>query len=357
MKVVSAQLRKQAEDRKRIEAQNKILQSRIQSKGTKGRGELIGSIYKTQKAEGKISSSSANTSTGVGRGRGAKETGPSLDEVVQSWTRLKKEVSEIEDENLLLKATLSKLKLQTKRHALTTARLKKDSKPSAASDSKNDSVIRSEQAVKEVVEDGQFTDIDDSELREVAIENYNLQQLRRGLIERARVASAACSDHVASAANAQDAETLLRNRIALATPYIVPLPEGEISADQRDLQAFMGKLRNVQLDFLCAEAAKEHGFHFGPLEDAILEDRELLKALTKKLEELQSETEVHKSDCEATKEKLDRLIDDRSVCKIRDKIADLRLVLFKLRTKKCTADIESSVNSADREILRFNMKS
>lgn len=357
VKVVSAQLRKQAEDRKRIEAQNKILQSRIQSKGTKGRGELIGSIYKTQKAEGKVSSSSANTSGGVGRGRGSKQLGPSLDEVVQSWTRLKKEVSEIEDENLLLKATLSKLKLQTKRHEITTARLKKDSKPSAASDSKNDSIIKSEQAVKDLVEDGQFTDIDDSELREVAIENFNLQQLRRGLIERARAASAACSDHVVTAANAQDAEMLLRTRIALAAPCILPPPQCEVTTDQRDLKALIGKLRNVQLDFLCAEAAKEHGFHFGPLEDAILEDRELLKVLTKKVDELQSETEVYKSDCEVTKEKLNRLIDDRSVCKIRDKIADLRQALFKLRTKKCTADLESSVNNADKEILRFNMKS
>lgn len=362
VKLVSAQLRKQAEDKKRIDAQNKLMQGRLQSKGTKDRGDVTGSIYKVEKAEGKVPSSSAHSVRTSTRGKSEKDSGPNLDEVVGTWTKLKKEVSEIEDENQLLKATLSKLRLQSKRHTLATDKLRKQSKPSTVNDVKNDiSVSRNESLTKEqksisierlheVIEDGQFADVDDCELREVAIENFNLQQIRRSLLDRARVASTTCGDHAANAASAQDAEVLLRHRIAVAAPHIIPhVDVSDVTENQKDLLSLMDKLRSVKLDFMCAETAKEHGFHFGPLEDAIMEDRELLKMLRKRLDDMQREANTCQHDCEASKDKLTKLMEDRSVYKIRDSIANLRLILFNFRTKKCPVTVENDSDNSDHE--------
>ena len=358
VKMVSAQLRKQANDKRRIDAENKMFQSRLQAKGTRGRGDVIGNIYKTQPAEAK----QANTS--VSR-KCAKDTDTSLESVLDSWTKLKKEVAEIEDENLLLKATLSKLKTHTKRHELTTDRLKKQAKPTASESKCDVSVSRDESAMRgfDRDEEEDSSDIVDNELREIALEHSNLQQLRRGLVERAKVANMTCDDHVAVASTAQDAEAVLRSRIGLVAPFAVSPqgmqggPQRETSSEQINLQSMLERLRNVQLDFLCAEAAQEHGFHFGALMDAIEEDRELLILLRKKNETFEAETEKCRRDRDDAKDRLNKLIEEKTVYKIRDNINDLRLDLFKLRKKKCLEALEAGSDYLEREIIRSNLKS
>ena len=343
VKVVSAQQRKQADDKRKIDAQNKAMQSRLQAKGTRGRGDTVSNIYAAQKAEPKPMSSSSSR-------RGAKESEVTLEAVLEAWTKMKKEVSEVEDENNLLKATLSKLKTQTKRHELTTDRLKKQARPTLAfephTDSKNTPIEEDE---------ADFSDIADNELREIAMEHSNLQQLRRGLLERIRVASVVSDNHVSTASTAQDAESVLRNRILLVAPFVGSNCTSDITAEQRDLQYVLNRLRNVQLDFLCAEAAREHGFHFGPLLDAVDEDKELLNLLRKKHDDLQIETENCRRERDEAKYKLEKVIDEKAVYKIRDNITELRDTLFKLRKKNSLDALGTGSNSIEREISRMNL--
>lgn len=371
VKMVSAQQRKQVEERKRIEAQNKLLHSRLQSKGPKCRGEVVGSIYKNPNLTADTKSPSCNS---VGRARKPteKDSTPSLSDVMESWTLLKKDVSEIEDKNILLKATLSKLKLQTKRQSLASDKIKKESKLSAVNGNGNISCIRSEsvqegrisnhdEAVKkkknedEVIDDGEYNDIEDIELREIAMENFVLQQLRRDLIGRAKTAIATRNEHISTVVQAEDSAKLLRARIALAVPSIVPLPEGQNTIEHRNLRCSVNDLRNSNLAVLCAEAVLEHGFHVGPLNDAIQEDKCLIKFLKHKLEEVQEETTVCKNDNQDSKEKLNKLIEENHVWKTRETISTLTNVLSNLRTKKCLDDVRHGATNTEREIARFNI--
>jgi hypothetical protein len=373
VKVVSAQQRKQVEERRRIEAQNKLLHSRLQSKGTKCRSEAVGSIYKTSNLNASVKSPSSNSSIGRGQKSFEKNPAPTLNDVMATWTLLKKDVSEIEDKNLLLKATLSKLKLQTKRQTLATDRIKKESKVSTVNDNANisclarpDSVLggrrytHDDAAIKkngtevQIDDDGEFADIDDVELREVAMENFVLQQLRRDLINRAKTAIATRNEHISTVIEAEDSAGLLRARVALAVPSIVPLPEGQDTLEHRNLRCLVNDLHNSKLAFLCAEAVLEHGFHIGPLLDAIHEDRCLLKLLKRKLEEVQQEAEVCKSNNQYCEEKLSKLIEEKGVFKIRENIASLRIILSNLRTKKCLDNIRNGTTSTEREIAQFH---
>jgi hypothetical protein len=374
VKMVSAQQRKQVEERRRIEAQNKLLHSRLQSKGTKCRGEAVGSIYKNPNLRACVKSPSSNSSIGRGQKHSEKNPAPTLSDVMETWTLIKKDVSEIEDKNLLLKATLSKLKLQTKRHTLASDRMKKESKFSTVNDNANiscldrpdsalggrrythdDGAIKKNGIGVQIDDDGEFADIDDIELREVAMENFVLQQLRRDLINRAKTAIAARDEHITTVIEAEDSAGLLRARVALAVPSIIPLPEGQDTSEHRNLRCLVNDLNNSKLAFLCAEAVLEHGFHIGPLLDAIQEDRCLLKLLKKKLEEVQEETEVCKSNNQYCKEKLSKLIEEKGVFKIRENISSLRIILSNLRTKKCLDNIRNGTTSTEREIAQFNL--
>ena len=375
VKVVSAQQRKQVEERRRIEAQNKLLHSRLQSKGTKCRGEAVGSIYKNPNLKASVKSPSSNSSIGRGQKSFEKNPAPTLSDVMATWTLIKKDVSEIEDKNLLLKATLSKLKLQTKRQTLASDRMKRESKFSTTNDNANISCLarpdsapggrrytHDDAAMKkngigvQIDDDGEFADMDDIELREIAMENFVLQQLRRDLINRAKTAIATRDEHMTTVLEAEDSAGLLRARVALAVPSIVPLPEGQDSVEHRNLRCLVNDLHNSKLALLCAEAVLEHGFHIGPLLDAIHEDRCLLKVLKKKLEEVQQEAEVCKSNNQYCKEKLGKLIEERGVVKIRENIASLRIILSNLRTEKCFDNNRNGTTSTEREIAQFNFK-
>ena len=359
IKMVSARLRKQVDDKRRIDAQNKLMQSKLQAKGTRGRGDTVTNIYcgPTSNAEAKQRSSSASSK------RGAKRSEVPLASLMDTWTQMKRDVAEIEEENTFLKATLTKLKTHTRRHEITTDRLKKQTKPSSISEFKCDAVafrnesIREQKLISQEEEDEEISNIVDNELREVVIEHSNLQQLRRGLIERAKVASMTQDDHVTAASNAQDEESMLRSRIAMLAPFAVSKGASDaVSSEQRVLQDTIVRLHNVQLDFLCAEAAKEYGFHFGPLLDAIEEDRELVILLRKKQSDLQSEVEKCRNDQDDTKDRLRVLNEEKSVYKVRDRITDLRLELFQLRKTQCLEAIQIGSSSIEREVLRISLK-
>ena len=371
VKVVSAQQRKQVEERRRIEAQNKLLHSRLQSKGPKCKGEVVGSIYRNPNLTADTKSPSSNS---IGRAKKAteKDSSPTLSDVMETWTLLKKDVSEIEDKNILLKATLSKLKLQTKRQSLASDRIKKESKLSTSNENQNISCIRSESVLEdrmsdhdavvkkkksedEVIDDGEYNDIDDIELREIAMENFVLQQLRRGLINRAKTAIATRNEHIRTVVQAKDSATLLRARVALAVPSIVPLPEGQDTIEHRNLRCLVNDLRNSKLSILCAEAVLEHGFHVGPLQDAIYEDKCLIKFLKHKLDEVKQKTVVCKNDNQDSKEKLNILIEEKNALKTRETISTLTSILSNLRTKKCLDDVRHGTTNTEREIARFNI--
>lgn len=362
IKMVSAQLRKQAEDKRRIDSQNKLMQNKLQAKGTRGRGDTTSNIYggPTAKAEAKQRSISASGRKNVrGSELGSAESIASL---VDVWTKMKKEVSEIEEENIFLKATLSKLKTHTKRHELTTDRLKKQAK-TAPCDSKYDvtasrsNYAREQTLLPQEELDEEVSSIVDDELRELAMEHSTLQQLRRGLIDRVKVASMTFDGHVAAASTAQGEESMLRSRIALVAPFAVTRIASHVTSEQRTLRDTIDRLHKVQLDFLCADAAREHGFHYGALLDAVEEDRKLVVLLRRKKDESQSEAEKCQRDQDETKEKLSRLTEEKAVYRIRDKIADMRTILFQLRKTQCLEAIQEGSSTIEREVLRIGLKS
>ena len=362
IKMVSAQLRKQAEDKRRIDSQNRLMQNKLQAKGTRGRGDTTSNIYggPTLKAEVKQRSVSAS------RRKNAKTSeltsAESVASLIDVWTKMKKEVSEIEEENKFLRATLSKLKTHTKRHELTTDRLKKQTK-SATCESKCDvaasrsNCAREQTLLPQGELDEEVSSIVDNELKELAMEHSTLQQLRKSLVDRAKVASITFDDHVAAASTAQDEESMLRSRIALVSPFTVMMSASPVTPEQKTLQDTIERLHKVHLDFLCAEAAKEHGFHFGALLDAVQEDRQLVSLLRKKKDESQSEAEKCQCDQDDTKERLNRLTDEKSVYKIRDRIADMRSILFQLRKTQCLEALQEGSSTIEREVLRIGLKS
>lgn len=364
VKVVSRQMRKQAEDKRRIDIENKTLNKKLQSYGTKGRGELVGAIY-DQVAEPKKQPSSSTRVTGAKEKddrdtKDFKDTKPSLEKISEFFRRLNKDVSEIEDENLLLKATLSKLKTHSKKYELATDRLKKETRSNVNSNvSKQDSVtIRTESLAKEIEEED-VESIADSELKEVVIENIMFQQLRRNLVTRAKIAKTACQNFHTAASDAKDSETVLRDRVRLIAPSacaaqasttISPEMRGEIN----DLKELIERQSNVRLDYLCAEAARDHEFHIGPLVDAIQEDTEVIKSLRNTLEKLKQETDQYRHDRDIGKQKLRELTEERTVFKLKDSVIELRSLLFKMRRNQRLQVLEDGSQHFEREITRLN---
>jgi hypothetical protein len=375
VKVVSAQLRKQTEERRRIEAQNKLMQNKLQALGTRGRKEVTNTIYSNQDqvAEPKQqTSSSASISGGRGRSsKNSKDTEPSLEDVSEVWRRLKRDISEREEENLSLRAILTKLKNHSKKYELTTDKLKKQGKPStisatanesihdsaaSRSPSRSDSISKDQRGPVEGLGNAMDEDIDsiaDHELREVLMENITLQQIRRDLIDRARKAKIACEGHIYTISDAQFAETVLRKRIALVIPFAVDTNYTETTAEQQSLKELLQKLYNVQLDCLCSEAARDNDFHIGPLLDSIQEDRELVYSLRNTLKRLQQETERHCIDRDEAKEKLNQLTDENIVYKLKDSITELRLRAFKMRRSKRLDSLETGSHYIEKNIAHI----
>lgn len=363
VKVVSRQMRKQAEDKRRIDIENKALNKKLQSYGTKGRGEVVGAIY-DQVAEPKKQPSSSTRVTGAKERddrdtKDFKNTKPSLEKLSEFFRRLNKDVSEIEDENLLLMATLSKLKTHSKKYELATDRLKKETRSNVNSNvSKQDVAIRTESLAKEIEEEG-IEGIADSELKEIVIENIMLQQLRRSLVTRAKIAKTAYQNFHTAVSDAKDSETVLRDRVRLIAPNacaaqasttISPEMRGEIN----DLKELIERQSNVQLDFLCAEAARDHDIHIGPLVDAIQEDTEVIKSLRNTLEKLKQETDQYRHHRDIGKQKLRELTEERTVFKLKDSVIELRSLLLKMRRNQRLQVLEDGSQYFEREITNLN---
>jgi hypothetical protein len=363
-KAGSNHARRNTTEQRRIEADNKALQKRLQASGPKSKAGGLSVLYAPPEAKrssvsragaGSVAVSAA--ASGPGAGAGAKGTGATLEEVVEVWTRLKKEVGDLEGDNGALRAHLSKLKTMSKKYELSTDRIKRRVGPSAITGGGGGggggggdnaelmskylppSSSRSETSRKRSAEDEDIDAIQDNELKELVLEHQVLQQLRRGVIERIWQAKQVGVEAVAEAKKSQADATALRARIAVLAPYTASSSSSAQgaalpSAEVQELHSLFDRLKNVQLDFHCTEASREHNFHVGPLLDAIHEDRALVEALKRRLGEAKGRLTTLREELDQADYRRKRLADSGEVmAALTRRVGDLRRKWAHLRAQ------------------------
>ena len=295
-----------------------------------------------------------------------------LENVVDVWTKLKKDVGDLEADNNALKANLSKLKILTKKLELANDRIKKRVGPAALSSgvstnaeliskylppsSSSSSVMSHDKRRKQIAteEEEDLDGIQDNELKEIVMEHQALQQLRRGLIERIQKAKKTGINAVATAKQGQSDAAALITRVAILAPYTSTAPPGTTpSTEEQQLKSLFERLKNVQLDFQCTEASKEHNFHVGPLIDAIHEDRAVLQALKKKLNEVKGQlTTMQYARDDAEDQRRSMADAGEQTTKITRRLLDLQRQLASLRAQQHLESLNEGVVAIEREVNR-----
>ena len=294
-----------------------------------------------------------------------------MENVVDIWTKLKKDVGDLEADNNALKANLSKLKILTKKLELGNDRIKKRVGPAALSSgvsvnaeliskylppSSSSSVMSHDKRRKQTAaeEEEDLDAIQDNELKEIVMEHQALQQLRRGLIERIHKAKKTGVNAVATAKQGQSDAAALITRVAILAPYTSTAPPGTApSTEEQQLKSLFERLKNVQLDFQCTEASKEHNFHVGPLIDAIHEDRAVLQALKKKLNVVKGQlTSMQHARDDAEDQRRSMTDAGEQTAKLTRRLLELQRQLATLRAQQHLESLNEGVVAIEREVNR-----
>ena len=358
-KIVSRLQRQQTEAKRRIETENKAMQGRIKSHGPKSAAARVGGVYgkpvipvavptaepktATENVEKRSRQASVSASAKDSKPPMSSET---LEELMKQVTLAKKEVADLESENQVLRANLSKVKVTSQQYETSSSRIRKrvggvaggmidgggeegERSVSEVCGKYVPTIIRNEEE-----EQADLDQIDDPELKELVMEYYALQEMRRGLIERIRSANHA----VRRAVQVREKETadlsLLRSRLGLLAPSVFNPGGSPLSTEEQEMKGVYEQLSRTQLEFKLAEASLEHKFHVGPLLDAIQEDKVVIAMMKKKIHDVDDEMMRIDREENQVREQLRTIRSERTVEKLRDSVYRLRVEYSEMKNKK-----------------------
>jgi hypothetical protein len=273
-------------NQKRIDRENKALQGRLTKVATKSNADAVNDVYgadngsnnkqgsatslgnNKQRAQsaGRVGLNGINRVIAEAKGeskadahradmREASDAKASYNDLLDTFTAMKKEVGDMEKDNQGLKAHLTRLTFQAKKYELSTEKLRKQvsSLPIAAGGAGASSSSASRPSTARATgrttgdvedrdghggrdtdhvnddEDNEFENVKDKELRELLIEYKGLQDLRRALVERTRKAKELVEKATDSADKSEELLGVARARVAMIFPGAVELD----AADER----------------------------------------------------------------------------------------------------------------------------
>jgi len=394
-KIVSGSSKKKREDQYRIERENKALQARLASVTKKGKSSGHTSV---KKAEDVYSfdpqpKKSKEEEAGIDPKFLRQVRSSSQSELQAQFAAMKKEVSDKEKENRELKATLSRLSLNTKKYTMTLDKIKKtmalnalptngkapsksnqngenltnEAKSAFASggeekeefeqeegdakggdgggqSSKGLSEVRNAEEKEEVILD--------RELRECVAEHRILQEVRRGLVLRIENAKRARFSAEATLEEARRKEENIRMRLQAASSGSKSNGNSDGSGELQAIE----RLRAVRLELARTEAARDAGIHLGPLQDSFTELSAIDASLARLIEATEQEVDLATKERDKNQEQLRTLNENRVVSRLRDGINVMRTVLTRIRRQRRIKSFETGSDTIELEVLRLKLR-
>jgi len=210
-----------------------------------------------------------------------------------------------------------------------------------------------------------------NELTELRMEHAGLQEARRMLVSRIAKARRAVDSNTATLKDAQQRETMARQRLGSAFSHLGNKFAGgikgvsdkaktkeEIEADvhmDNDLQA-IERVRGVQLELDRTQAAFDAGVHLGQLKDAIAELQSAEGALKKMLKQTNAEVDVLKALRNKEFNALQEASQDRTALTLRETIAYQRERLLRLARTERTSAADGETDKIELEALRMQLR-
>lgn len=210
-----------------------------------------------------------------------------------------------------------------------------------------------------------------SELAELRLEHTGLQDARRVLVARIAKARRAVDDNTATLKDAQQRETMARQRLGSAFSNLGNKFAGgtksvsgkaktkeEEDADSHmdnDLQA-IERVRGVQLELDRTQAAFDAGIHLGQLNDAIAELRSAEGALKKMLKRTNAEVDELKILRNKEFNALQKASQDRTALSLRETMAYQRERLLRLSRAQRMSAADGETDKIELEALRIQLR-
>jgi hypothetical protein len=117
----------------------------------------------------------------------------------------------------------------------------------------------------------------------------------------------------------------------------------------------LAQLHATQVDLACTEGMYINDIHVGPYLDAISESKAMHACLKSLIEATKRDADNARYIRDLENDRYHTLQEDNVTFRLRESIAYIRSVLFKLRRRKRLEHLESGTDQIELEILRWNL--
>jgi hypothetical protein len=408
----------------RIEKENKTLAAALRKHATKGqnkyrsvdKAEDVYAIPRENLISGKDPEKARNADEEELHQYKRKASKMTHAELMSQYITLKREVAKQKTENKDKSATLSRLKLHTKKYGMANdkmrrkieqtggqiakgqpyssdamkelhektkaARLEEQTQVDLAMEDLNGDGVVDAADVAEKAElsalggvgyaqylamgdKADLSNVDDPELREHLIEHVALQEARALLVKRIQHAKQACQSNLESLKDARNREKVARQRLGSAFSKLGNKYAGQSGASgalseedrkmDEDLQA-IERVRGVTLELARTKAMFESGVNIGAIRDSIDELGGIEGKLNGMIEKVRTETTEWKMKKSEVLNELTRLQDKQISTDIRQQFSEMRERLLLVCRRQKTIQVGAGVDGIELEALRIQLR-
>ena len=112
---------------------------------------------------------------------------------------------------------------------------------------------------------------------------------------------------------------------------------------------------DVKADLAGIEAAYFNDVHVGPILDVMSENKAVLSSLKRMADAAKREIDSARYDRDMVNERSRAFVEDNTAFRLRESIAHIRSVLFKLRQRARLSHLEAGTDKIELEILRWSL--
>ena len=218
-----------------------------------------------------------------------------------------------------------------------------------------------------VVDDEEYSNVDDPELKEHLQEHSGLQQARAHLVARIQAAKKSCQQNLESLEDAKNREKVARARLGSAFSKLGnkyagqgdAKGAGKVSDEDRrmeeDLQA-IERVRGVTLELARTKAMHASGVGIGPMKDSTEELLGMESRLTQVMVGVRTEVEEWKDKKRDILAKIAKLQQERVSSLMRQRLGEMREKLLSVCRQQKVLKFSAGADSIELEALRIQLR-
>lgn len=351
-KIVSASLRKNVEDKRKLEQDNKTYERKLEA-------------HKTNPIpldeENKVLEEQRKIESEIIRLLDKETKNLTGSQLLEMLTQLKKDVGDSEKENEILKANLTKVTLAEKKYQIAIDNMNKFFGLNRETETVRDkyldnnefkSKLQREDNVDNVnnTKMDEFIDTGDRELNEMLEEHQALQDIRRGLITRIKASRDIC----------KTAESVIDESIKRGQLMRERLKGDEGKSGDENGSSKLKKIQALKFEIATLEATRDNELHIGNSFDQIMEIKQVLNYIRDKVESVKVDITKIQDKRNEIDNRLKEFLgnDSRSnvIGNLYESHALMRSTLMRLRRQNKLERIEKGIDNLELDFLRHRFR-